>query len=278
MKNDLPTENGDILELDLPEPEPEPFAEAEPPTCPRCGHPRNHDLPECTRCGIIFDRVRDTRERPPSPVVHAKVPFFSRKYLGKLLFTVNPDAGTAVLAAKSVFLLILAIWGFRLILAPIASNAAGNSILHLVNLPFHEAGHVFFRPFGRFITSLGGSLGQLIVPLVCCLVLLFKTRDTFGAAVCLWWYGENHLDLAPYINDARSLVLPLVGGTTGRQAPYGFHDWQYILTESGLIQYDHAIAAGAQVLGATIMVLALAWGGYLVWQQFRFHRNPIQPR
>ena len=121
--------------------------------------------------------------------------------------------------------------------ASIESNVAGNSFIHLVNLPFHEAGHVVFKPFGAFIASLGGTFGQLLMPLICMCVLLVKTHDPFGASVALWWSGENFLDIAQYMNDARAGQLPLLGGNYGYSAPYGFHDWQYLLTESGLLQF-----------------------------------------
>ena len=58
--------------------------------------------------------------------------------------------------------------------ASIESNMAGNSFLHLVNLPFHEAGHIISRPFGAFITSLGGTPGQLLMPFICMGTLLIK--------------------------------------------------------------------------------------------------------
>ena len=48
------------------------------------------------------------------------------------------------------------------------------------------------------MTALGGTLGQLLVPLICMLTLLLKARDPFGAAVCFWWFGENFLDIASY--------------------------------------------------------------------------------
>jgi len=102
--------------------------------------------------------------------------------------------------------------------------------MHLVNLPFHEGGHVVFSFFGsRLLTSLGGSLMQLIIPLTCAAVLLFRTRDPFGAALAVWWLGESFVDLAPYIADARALSLTLLGGGTGATTPYGFHYWNFIL-------------------------------------------------
>jgi hypothetical protein len=154
----------------------------------------------------------------------------------------------------------------------VESNAAGKSFLHLINLPFHEAGHVFFRPLGAFMTSLGGTLGQLLMPLIALLVLLLKTRDPFGAAVALWWLGENFLDIAPYINDARAGQLPLIGGNYGHSSPYGFHDWEYILTETGLLHLDQQLAQASHTLGALIMLLALGWGAAVVYQRFQVAR------
>ncbi len=72
-----------------------------------------------------------------------------------------------------------------------------------------------------------------------------------------------------YINDARSLSMPLLGGNTGRSSPYGFHDWEFILKESGLIRFDHVIAGLAMNTGRFFMILALIWAGYLLYKQYR---------
>lgn len=176
-------------------------------------------------------------------------------------------------AAQAALLVALAIWGLALIGSSVESNAAGKSFLHLINLPFHEAGHVFFAPFGDFMQSLGGTLGQLLMPFAALLVLLLKTRDPFGAAVALWWLGENFLDIAPYINDARAGVLPLLGGNVGHAAPYGFHDWEYLLTETGLLHLDHQLAEASHTLGSLIMLLALGWGAAVLFQRVRATRR-----
>lgn len=181
----------------------------------------------------------------------------------------NPLATGARILVWCVLLYL----GFRFITAGVSGPYIMKSFLHLINLPFHEAGHVYFRPFGRFMTSLGGSLGQLLVPLVCLLVLLLRTRDAFGSAVCLWWFGQNFIDLAPYINDARSLSLPLLGGNVGRDAPYGFHDWEFILKESGLLRHDHILAKASFATGSILLVLALIWGGLELWRQMREIRD-----
>lgn len=131
--------------------------------------------------------------------------------------------------ARTLLLVGLGFWTLRFATQPMA--VAGSSVLHLINLPFHEAGHLLFMPFGYFMATLGGSLTQVLVPLVCAVTLLLQTRDPVGASVALWWCGQNFLDLAPYIDDARSLQLVLVSGRTG--AELEGHDWEAILTAAG---------------------------------------------
>jgi hypothetical protein len=77
------------------------------------------------------------------------------------------------------------------------------------------------------------------------------------------------LDIAPYIDDARALDLPLLGGNYGHAAPYGFHDWNYLLTESGLLSRDHELARASHSIGCLVMFLALAWGGVVLYRSYR---------
>lgn len=177
--------------------------------------------------------------------------------------------GRAGLVPRAALLLFLAVWGIRFVLSPIEQNYPGRSFMHLVNLPFHEAGHVLARPLPPVVTSLGGTLGQLAMPLICMLVLLFRTRDPFGASVALWWLGESHIDVAPYVNDAASLTMPLLGGNTGYSSPYGFHDWQLILTETGLLEHYRTIALLFHWTGSLLILLAVAWGTAVLVRGFR---------
>jgi hypothetical protein len=131
-----------------------------------------------------------------------------------------------------------------------------NSLLHMVNLPFHEAGHLVCAPFGSFMMSLGGSLLQVTVPLVCAVAFLKQQDDRFAAAVCVWWAGQNLLDLAPYIEDARSLQLMLLGGPADEVEG---HDWEAILTTLGWLHLDHTIARAAWVVGALTMTVAIVY-------------------
>jgi len=145
-------------------------------------------------------------------------------FFEKYVLFIEPEVNPFYLGGRVILFLVIFIWGWKFILTPMASNYAGTSFLHLVNLPFHEAGHIFFRLFGQWMTSLGGTLSQLLIPILCLLTFLIRYKNPFGASVALWWLAESMMDVAPYINDARNGQLMLLGGVTGREADYGYHD------------------------------------------------------
>ena len=226
-----------------------------------CGHVQGDGFVECQKCGVIFGKIKPHNEKPkihidgddsPEPSSNADI-------LKGLFFSVKADPDPIILVMKTILLMVIFVWSLKLFFSPI--EEAGNNILHYVNLPFHEAGHIFFRLFGEFFTVLGGSLFQLIMPMICVVVLLLKTRDPFGASVALWWFGENFIDMAPYINDARSLEIMLLGGVTGKERP-GFHDWENILGTLGMLPYDHIIAHSAMYFGLICMLSACSSRNY----------------
>jgi len=168
-------------------------------------------------------------------------------------------------AGRFVLLLLLLRWTVIFFFWPMRQDVIGAAFLHTIELPFHEAGHIIFMPLGDLMMSLGGSLGQVLVPIVCMVAFLTTSPNPFGAAVMAWWAGENLMDVAVYINDARDLNLILLGGVTGKEVEG--HDWEHILTVTNLLAYDHRIAAVVQFLGGLAMVAALAWGAVIALQK-----------
>jgi len=177
----------------------------------------------------------------------------------------DPGIGRLGLLARAVLLAGLAIWTLAFMRHGLDAGYLMGSFLHLVHLPFHEAGHVLLSPFGRFLSVLGGSLFQVAIPLACGAVFLIKNRDEFAAAVTLWWAGQSLMDLAPYIADARALQLPLLGGRTGAEVEG--HDWEYLLGAMGLLNSDVTLGRLSFFLGALAMLGALGWGGTVLWRQ-----------
>jgi hypothetical protein len=240
--------------------------------CPKCGFKQEDGSAECAKCGVIFRKFLENMEacaEKNGPVEEEQPKISFDGIIKELLFSIEPETNRLYFTGRVITFLFVFIWGCIMILSPLGAGYASSSFMHLVNLPFHEAGHIFSRPFGQWITSLGGTLGQLLMPMVCLVVFLLKAKNPFGASVCLWWFGENFMDITPYIDDARSLSLPLLGGNIGQDSPYGFHDWEYILNEIGLIQYDHTIAKASFGLGTILMLISFVWGGYLLLKQYK---------
>ena len=203
--------------------------------CPKCQAQRLDEAQECIRCGIIFAKYR-----PDVETARLSSGQSSRKKSEWLLtakqWLIELDRTTDSMAfyGRAAVLTAMIWWGWKFILTPLETNYTGESFLHLVNLPFYEAGHVIFIPFGRFMTILGGNLGQVLMPIICLGTFLVKTRDPFGASVALWWTAESMMDITPCINDARAMDLMLIGGVTGKETDG--HDWNNILTMLGLLE------------------------------------------
>lgn len=146
--------------------------------------------------------------------------------------------------------------------------------LHSLNLAIHETGHIVFSIFGNdIIHSLGGSLFQCIMPMICCIALWIKPRDIFGASIALWWTFENVIDSVPYIADARLMLLNLTSGTTGAEAPYGFHDWNFILSETGHLRECYSIASNVQTIGLIGLTISVLWGAWSLIYNILYQRK-----
>jgi hypothetical protein len=246
--------------------------------CPNCTFQRLVEATECARCGIIFAKHHfrsdstgrsHIEQNPLSDPLHSPFGLFTQWVKELLLPAPDGLLINPIVYGGRLFIYVgLLLWGWKFLAIPMETNYVGESFMHLINLPFHEAGHLIFRALGRFMQVLGGSLGQLLMPLVCLGALLIQNRDGFGAAIGLWWFAESVMDLAPYINDARALDLVLLGGVTGKDVE-DYHDWQYILGTLGWLPYDHTLAHIAYGLGSLLMILAYLWGGYMLFLQLR---------
>ena len=244
--------------------------------CPKCAYERRAedrgDAGICPACGLVFakwvSRTLGTAQlrRQEANAGSDEGGSCLAGFIEQLTF-VEPRTDTMLFWGRVALFAVFVVWGLYFVTLDLRSNDIGASFMHRVNLVFHEAGHVIFMPFGQFMHILGGSLGQLLMPAIVLGVMVFKNHDNFGGSICLWWIGQSLKDLAPYINDARDLQLQLLTGNS--QDVPETHDWANILLDLGLIFREKKIALGADIIGSLIMLLALAWGAYLLLKQFR---------
>ena len=244
-------------------------------TCPKCSYKRSDadkiSKDECPHCGLIFSKwLRGLVEESELAALDEQAPVSSNIGENLAKFFASPRAGVSKLELSGyvILWLVFAWWGVDFIMMDFQSNEIGRSWFHNVDLIFHEAGHMLFMPFGRTMTILGGSLFQILMPLVLMFAFLIKNKDGFGASISLWWVGQSTMDLAPYIADARALRLPLLGGGTGADSP-GRHDWENLLRQWGLLEYDIGIASIVDAVGSGVLLIALAWGAYMLLVYYR---------
>ncbi len=243
--------------------------------CPKCGYTRTeadrHVMAGiCPACGIAYAKWRaresgaDKARRPEKSYSDTKATlthsFWQRC---RYTFTYIPDTiDPLVFWSRVAVYLVFVVWGCAFIIHGVDWKFIGSSFLHNANLPFHEFGHVLFSPFGRFMAILGGSLFQIIMPLIALVSFSLQMRNNFAAAIMLWWCGQNFIDVSPYIADAKYRAIPLIRGLSEE-----YHDWGNLLTMTGLVDQAGFIAGLAFLIGAALIIASFFWGGWILFRQ-----------
>ncbi len=233
--------------------------------CPKCGHaplPEDQSLPaSCPACGLILAKFGQApvRAEPQHEVTEGAL----RERVRALLLPPPPEGALDLRAVRWITLAAFAAWTLWIWWgANVRVGSSGSTFLHLVLLPFHEAGHyAIFRWFGQFIMILGGTLGQHLLHIVAGIALL-KRRDAFGAGLCLWLLGYSTLDMAVYMYDAFDPQLTLLGGRTGAESDG--HDWQNLFGDLGLLRRARGIGLFFQYFGMLVMAAGLAWAALAI--------------
>ena len=230
--------------------------------CPKCGHsplPQDQALPAaCPACGLVlakFGQAPPPRPRSSEGEDEDESRFSPAAWL---LYVPDRVARTNWIARVATLAVFTAwtLWIWKDIDVP--AGEIGSGFLHAILLPFHEAGHyAIFRWFGQFIMTLGGTLGQLLMPLILAGALLIQRRDPFGAAIFVWLLGFSTIDMAVYMYDAFDPKLMLLGGQTGQESDG--HDWQNLFGDMGLLRRARGIGRFFGFVGMSMMLVALAW-------------------
>lgn len=137
----------------------------------------------------------------------------------------------------------------------IAYDPMQGSFLDLVDLPIHETGHLIFRILGEFMGIAGGSLFQVILPAVFVGYFVWRMQY-YSAAIVLFWVGQSILNVWVYAADAIVMQLVLTSGFTRTEG--SFHDWNYLLTRTGLIGSTKTVAGLIRAIGTITIIVAAA--------------------
>lgn len=222
----------------------------------------------CPKCGIAYGKYR-VASPSNSGIEEVSEATDSQEIasVGKRLldtFTYIPErVDPSLLYGRVVLYVVFVVWGARFIFSGIDWEMIGSSFMHSVNLPFHEFGHVLFGFLGQFMGILGGSLFQVLFPLIFVFVFSIQMQDNFAASICLWWCGQNFVDVSPYIADAPYRNLPLILGMSE-----DYHDWGNLLVMTNSLDKAQELANTSFLLGSLLLVLSFVWGGWLLWRQY----------
>ncbi|MBI5331260.1 MAG: hypothetical protein HZB71_11690 [Betaproteobacteria bacterium] len=158
---------------------------------------------------------------------------------------------------------VLGVWLFfaAIVVLRLRSGEDWVPILDSANLVIHEAGHPLVGLFSSRLSVYGGALFQLLFPLLV-VVHFLRRGEGVGAAVGGVWLGENLLNVARYMADARAQVLPLVGG--------GHHDWAEIFNRWDVLAADTTIAGLIAFFGWALMLAAPAWVTWVWWRDSEY--------
>ena len=235
--------------------------------CPKCGTAVSPGALECAHCGVVLAKLekRLAEEKDARDFGVPQLPKASVSAAAVASGDPADEALSGVVKWGSVaFLVVLTMITYRMSWRPMGAGVMDYSFLHLPNLVFHEAGHWIFSPFGRFITVLGGSLNQCLIPLIFAIAFA-RQKQWFATAVMVWWVGENFVDLAPYIADARALQMMLLGGKTGAEVEG--HDWEYLLNALGIAHLDIVIGTWVHRTGLFVMFGSIAAAAYTLFRK-----------
>lgn len=145
------------------------------------------------------------------------------------------------------------------------ANPEYQSIIKPLNLGIHELGHFVFGMLGETWGVAGGSILQILIPVISIFMFL-RQPDFFAVAFTLGWLSTNFFDVATYIGDAVKMNLPLVSPFGGENA---IHDWNYLLNQFNLSEHHEVISNLVRLLGVFAMLDGLILGTWLLVLMWR---------
>lgn len=137
-----------------------------------------------------------------------------------------------------------------LVLGVLAHTRDVVPVLGLVDLGFHELGHLLFIWAPDLLTAAMGSIVQVAVPSGLAVYFARVRRERYSAALMVAWAGASARNAAVYVGDAPFERLLLIGGD---------HDWAYIFHHFDAMSWAPRVAGLLAFLGSVTIAGALLW-------------------
>jgi hypothetical protein len=154
----------------------------------------------------------------------------------------------------------LAYAGARHLIDPAAAD-----IFAIPTFIVHEMGHPLFSYLGEFMGIAGGSIAQLVVPLLFA-GSFWRQRDYFAVCVAAYWLSSSLFNLSCYVADARARRLELFSPFAALDGGNAIHDWNYLLAHMGLLRFDGLLGWLVRIDAVCVLAAALGVGAWLLRQ------------
>lgn len=116
----------------------------------------------------------------------------------------------------------------------------------------HEAGHTLFGFLGwRFLTVLGGSLLQVLLPFVI-FIACWRAGKIYESQAALYVTGFGWLTASGYAADAYEQRLPLIGNL-----PKSSHDYLNIFSDLNILNHYKTVAWIMFSIGCLILIACI---------------------
>lgn len=140
-----------------------------------------------------------------------------------------------------------------LVLGFFAHRSGFVPLLNLVDLGFHELGHLLTYWLPDLMTAAMGSVVQVAVPAGLAWYFL-RRQEKPSAALMVAWAGASARNVAVYIGDAPFERLQLIGGD---------HDWAFIFHHFDAMSLAPRVAGLVGFLGSLAVAVAFVWSATL---------------
>lgn len=140
-----------------------------------------------------------------------------------------------------------------LILGILAHLSGFVPLLSLVDLGFHELGHLLTYWLPDLVTAAMGSVAQIAVP-ASLAYYFWRRHEKPSAALMIAWAGSSARNVAIYIGDAPFERLQLIGGD---------HDWAFIFHHFDAMTVAPRVAGLVGFLGSLAIAVAFVWAATL---------------
>ena len=139
--------------------------------------------------------------------------------------------------------------------------------MYLIDFCVHEVSHILTSAFPPIITAAAGSIGEVSFTILL-FIAVFRSKSYFAVVFAGLWVMLGLMSFGAYVADAKAQAIPLISMSETAK-----HDWNYVLTQLGWLDWCTQIGNTIRTIGITVGVASLLFGVYLMYREAAINRT-----